>query len=257
MTTAGRSESRRPVDVVAVHGNGGGASRFELLVAHQPAAIDVTAITLPGFGGTPADPALGSVSDYADHLGRLVAEHDRPVLLGHGIGGSIALDLVSRRPDLVRGLVLHAPVGADLDRRLFPRLMSSRPMRSVVRRLVAARALRPLWRRLFFPSGAPPEVLGRFFEGYRRCDAFGQMFEIIDAPWFAGLQPVRGVPTVLLWGERDRVLRSGQATAIAAKVPDARVVVHPGWDHFPMIEQPEEYARAIADLAVDLASTPR
>lgn len=257
MNNARRDAPDTPTTVVAVHGNGGGASRFDRLLGRQPDRIRIDAVTLPGFGGVPADPALHSVADYADRLGDLVAVHDQPILLGHGIGGSIALDLASRRPDLLGGLILHAPVAANLDRRLFPRVMATRPMRSLARRLVAARPFRPLWRRLFFPSGAPRETLDRFFDGYRHCEAFGQMFEIIDARWFEGLEPVRDVPTVLLWGEHDRVLRSGQSAAVTAKLPNADVVLQPGWDHFPMIEQPEEYARAIAELAVRLASTPR
>ncbi len=261
-----------PVTIVAVHGNGGGSARFARLPEHLPDGIDFHAIDLPGFNGVPDDPSLRSVDSYADHLAGLLDDivgvgvggepddgrgSSRPVLLGHGIGGSIALDLASRRPEAVGGLVLHAPVGADLDRRLFPRLMSTAPVRAAVRRLIAARPLRPLWRRAFFPIGAPAAHLDTFFDGYRTCEAFGRMFEIIDVEWFEGLAPVDAVPTVLLWGENDRVLRSGQADAITAKAPGARTVIQPGWDHFPMLEQPEEYARVVADLATGLATVDR
>ncbi len=120
---------------------------------------------------------------------------DEPVVvLGHGIGGSIALDLASRRPETMDGLILHAPVGADLDTRLFPSLMSTKPVREVLRRMVAARPLRPIWRKLFFPIGAPKEHTDTFFEGYRYCAAFGQMFEIIDVEWFEALAPVTELP---------------------------------------------------------------
>ncbi len=241
--------------IVAVHGNGGGSTRFRSMLSHVPDGVSVRAIDLPGFNGVPLDPSLQSVADYADRLAGALAEHQAPIVLGHGIGGSIALDLASRRPETMAGLVLHAPVGADLDTRLFPKLMSTRPVRAVIKRAISARPLRPAWRRAFFPTGAPREVLDEFFEGYRDCDAFSQMFDIIDHRWFESLAPVTAVPTVLLWGEHDRVLKSGQTDGIRAKVPDARVVVQPGWDHFPMIEQPEEYARVIAELATDLAPT--
>ncbi|MEM9562864.1 MAG: alpha/beta hydrolase [Actinomycetota bacterium] len=266
------------VTVVAVHGNGGGSTRFARVPDHLPDGVDFHAIDLPGFNGVPDDPSLRSVAAYADHLADLLddiagsggrdadaaertphgdRDATRPVLLGHGIGGSIALDLASRRPQTVGGLLLHAPVGAHLDQRLFPRLMSTVPVRAAVRRLIAARPLRPIWRRAFFPIGAPAADLDTFFEGYRTCEAFGRMFEIIDVEWFDGLAPVEAVPTVLLWGENDRVLRSGQADAITAKAPDARTVIQPGWDHFPMLEQPEEYARVVADLATGLAAVDR
>ncbi|MEM8747177.1 MAG: alpha/beta hydrolase [Actinomycetota bacterium] len=238
--------------VVAVHGNGGGSTRFDSMMPHVPDGVSVEAIDLPGFNGVPLDPALDSVAAYADRLGDMLT--DRPVVLGHGIGGSIALDLASRRADTLSGLILHAPVGADLDTRLFPKLMSPTPVRSLIKRAIAARPLRPLWKRAFFPNGAPDPVLDTFFEGYRTCDAFSLMFDIIDVDWFTALPPVTEVPTVLLWGEHDRVLKQGQSDAIRAKAPDAEIVIQPGWDHFPMIEQPEEYAGVVADLARSLAS---
>ncbi len=240
--------------VVAVHGNGGGGERFALAARAMPIGTRLVSPTLPGFSTRPRDPSLRTVADYADHLAgelQTVAAADgvAPVLLGHGIGGSIALDLVSRRPSAVRGLILHAPVGAHLDTRLFPKLMSSGPARAVVRRAISAKLPRPLWRRLFFPHGAPRAALDEFFDAYRHCAVFGDMFDLITAAWFDGLAPIRDVPVVLLWGAEDRVLRRGQADAVRDKVPGAEVVLRDGWDHFPMIEQPEEYADAIATIA--------
>lgn len=243
------------ISLVAVHGNGGGASRYTTFTAAVGDRLHVQAVTLPGFSTTPRDPSLTTVAAYADRLAELFEPFERPpVVLGHGIGGSFVLDLASRRPEVMSGLILHAPVGANLDTRLFPRIMSTAPVRALAKRLIAARLPRPLWRRLFFPHGAPRPVLDTFFDEYRHCQAFGQMFEIISPAWFEALEPVHTVPTVVLWGEHDRVLRSGQADVILAKVPGAEVVVQPGWDHFPMIEQPEEYADAIIAIARRLAA---
>ena len=235
--------------IVAVHGNGGGASRFALVQPHVPDDVELRAVTLPGFSTVPKDPSLTTLADYADRLAELFADLDRPVLLGHGIGGSVALDLASRRPELLGGLVLHAPVGASLDSRLFPRLMQTPAARSTIKRLISARPPRPLLRRIFYPHGAPRDVLDGFFEEYRYCEAFGDMFDLIDRPWFDGIEPVHDIPAVLLWGTEDRVLRSGQSDEIRSKVPEAEVILRDGWDHFPMIEHPEEYAREIAAIA--------
>ncbi len=262
------------VRIVAVHGNGGGASRFARMAAHTPDDVALDAVTLPGFSTVPGDPTLRTLADYADRLGEMVrdgidgtdragggeaaaaAEHPT-VLLGHGIGGSIALDLVSRRPDLVDGLILHAPVGASLDTRLFPKIMSSTAIRALIKRAISSRLLRPLLRRVFFPHGAPKEVLDNFFDEYRHCAAFGDMFDLINRPWFDGVQPISGVPTVLLWGADDRVLRSGQADEFTIKVPEAETVVRDGWDHFPMIEQPHEYTDEIVAIARRLVTAER
>ncbi|MEM7288673.1 MAG: alpha/beta hydrolase [Actinomycetota bacterium] len=243
------------ISIVGVHGNGGGASRYELVVPAMPAEVEFRAVTLPGFSTEPKDPALRRLPDYADRLAELFEDLDRPIVLGHGIGGSIALDLASRRPELVGGLILHAPVGASLDTRLFPRVMQSAPVRTLVKRAISARPLRPMLRRVFFPDGAPKATLDTFFEEYRHCEAFGEMFDLIDRPWFDAIEPVTDVPVALVWGENDRVLRSGQSDEIRTKVPAARVIIAEGWDHFPMIEQPEEYAREIVAIARQLATS--
>ena len=243
------------LELVAVHGNGGGASRFARVAPYVGEGVTFRAVTLPGFSTTPKDPSLETLADYADRLAELFDDLDRPVVLGHGIGGSIVLDLASRRPGLFGGIVLHAPVGASLDTRLFPRVMGTNAARAVVRRGISARPVRPALRRLCFPTGAPREVLDEFFEEYRHCEAFGDMFDLIDRAWFDGVEPVTGIPAVLLWGTEDRVLKSGQSDEIRAKVPDAEIVLRDGWDHFPMIEQPEEYAGEIVTMARDLVRT--
>ncbi len=249
------------VTVLAVHGNGGGGTRFERVAEHLPDdSVRFEYFDLPGFNGKPVDPNATDVGAYADLIAEQIAAIRRPgepvVVLGHGIGGSMALDLASRRPDTMDGLILHAPVGADLDTRLFPRIMSTKPVRELIRRMVAARPFRPVWRKLFFPIGAPKADTDTFFEGYRDCAAFGQMFEIITVEWFESLSPVTDLPVILLWGEHDRVLKSGQTAGISAKTPRATKVIESGWDHFPMLEQPEEYARVIATLATDLVTPP-
>ncbi len=244
------------IRIVLVHGNGGGASRFALLHGYVPTRVRLDAITLPGFSTKPKDPSLRTLSDYGDRLADMMkgpspdgAEAEQTVLLGHGIGGSIALDLASRRPDIADGLILHAPVGASLDTRLFPKIMSTKAVRAIIKRGISSSLPRPLLRRIFFPHGAPKDVLDNFFNEYRHCQAFGDMFDLINRPWFEGVQPITGMPVVLLWGADDRVLRSGQADEINDKVPGAEVVIRDGWDHFPMIEQPKDYATEVVAIA--------
>jgi pimeloyl-ACP methyl ester carboxylesterase len=243
-----------PITVVAVHGNGGGASRFARLDPQLADDVELVALTLPGFGDLPADPNLKTMADYADRLATLLPAERPVVILGHGIGGSIALDLVSRRPGAVDGLILHAPVGAHLDTRLFPRLMSTDVVRNVIKRAISLRPLRPLLHRIFFPTGVPEPHRSAFFDGYRRAQAFTQMFDIITPEWFDALPPIADTPVTLLWGANDRVLKAGHTDQFTTKAVTATTEIIDDWDHFPMLEQPEHYAEVIAGLARDLAS---
>jgi pimeloyl-ACP methyl ester carboxylesterase len=250
----GAPPAGRSVTLAAVHGNGGGAHRFARVVPLMPPDVTLFAVTLPGFAAVPADPALRTLPGYAACLAEMVAPLPRPrVVLGHGIGGSIALELVQRQADLVDGLILHAPVGTRLDRRLFPRLMAVPGARALGKWLFAARPLRPIFRRLLFSHAVPQGYLDRFFEEYRQCSVFSQMFDLITPAWFRGLRPT-DLPSALLWGEAERLLPVDQIGDYRALLPRVTVRRVPGWGHFPMIEQPDAYAAEIADLARSLAT---
>jgi pimeloyl-ACP methyl ester carboxylesterase len=241
------------ITVVAVHGNGGGGFRFERVRPHLPDGVRLVAVTLPGFADVPADPALTTLRGFAERLERLVDAEPRPrVLLGHGIGGSIALELGQRAPRCVDGFILHAPVGARLEARWFPRLMRLPGTRALGRRLFTARLLRGFWRARLFRHPVPASYLQRFFDEYRACAAFGRMFDLVTAEWFRGLKPIEA-KTALLWGERDSVLGVDQAAAFRPLLPGALVSFPGRWGHFPMIDAPEAYARELAALARRLA----
>lgn len=242
--------------LLAIHGNGGGGFRFARIMPHLPATIRFEAPTLPGFADRPADPALRTMRDYADHIADLAAALPAPrVLLGTGIGGAFLLELMQREQPPVEGLILHAPVGTRLESRRFPWLMKLPGMRAFGQWLFSARLARPLFKRLLFQDfrQVPAADLDRFFDEYRRCAVFGQMFDIISAEWYDSLGPSH-LPTALLWGAEERILNPDHIADYQALLPAATVHLIDGWDHFPMMEQPAAYARVIVDLARSLVT---
>jgi pimeloyl-ACP methyl ester carboxylesterase len=240
-----------PCTLIVLHGNGGGAARFERLEGHWPPGIRVMLPELPGFGARGRE-SVGDLAmeDYAREVVALVQDVPGPrVLLGHGIGGSFALAALQLEPDLVDGVVLHAPVGAHLDTRRFPRLMRPRIVRRLAQWVVSSPITRPWLRKRLFvdPAALPPDVEARFFEDYRRCSAFGHVFDLITADWFQSLRPV-AVPAVLLWGLGERVLAPSQAEAFRGPLPLAELRTVDGWGHFPMLESPASYAATVAEV---------
>ena len=239
------------VTVVAVHGNGGGAFRFSLLPDDLGDGVRLHAITLPGFEGRPLGTDSPTMATYTDDLLATLDGIDGPtVVLGHGIGGSIALDALGRRPDAADGLVLHAIVGANLDERWFPRFMSRPAVRAGVQQAISSAPVRAVAGRLLFRS-APQGFADRFLAEYRRAESFGPMFDLLTADWFDGLAEVP-VPTMVLWGAKDRVLDVDQLEVIEALVPNRERRIEPAWGHFPMIDDPAGYARVVAEVARSL-----
>jgi pimeloyl-ACP methyl ester carboxylesterase len=237
------------ITIFAIHGNGGGGFRFDRVRQYMPDDVRLVAPTLPGFASAPADPTLQTMADWAAHIrAQVKAESGPVVLLGTGIGGSFLLEYVQHYP--AGGLILHAPVGTRLDSRRFPWLMSLPGARAFGQWLFSARITRPMFKQLLFvePDAIPADYINRFFDEYRQCSVFGQMFDLITADWYRTLRPV-DVPTALLWGEKERVLSTDHVQDYQQLFPENRVEIVPGWDHFPMIEQPAEYAETITTLA--------
>jgi pimeloyl-ACP methyl ester carboxylesterase len=242
-----------PITVIAVHGNGGGGFRFSMVANRLPERIRFITPDLPGFGRAGRTTPLPSIRAYAEWLAEIVASAPVPrVLLGHGIGGAFVLEMLQHHPTLVRGVVLHAPVGARLATRRFPALMKPHAMRWMVQHALASPLLRPMWRRRFFRTPVPARVERTFFDNYGHCAAFASMFDMITPRWFESLSPV-DVPAVLLWGGRERVLSATHADDYKTVLPRAEVMIEPDWDHFPMLDAPSAYATRIASLAHALA----
>lgn len=240
------------VSIIALHGNGGGGFRFARLIPFMPAGMQLIAPTLPGFAHKPADPSLQTLADYAGYLQRRVLHVARPrILLGHGVGGAIALEYAQHYPESLDALILHAPVGAKLEQRRFPKVMQLPGMPELGKRVFASPLARPLLRRMLFSQPIPEGYLQRFFEEYQHCQVFAQMFSLITSRWFAGLKPVP-LPTLLLWGAEERVLKSNQAEHFRRLLPRSNVAIIPGWDHFPMIETPQDYVQVLRHYAPQL-----
>lgn len=217
--------------------------------------MELLALTLPGFAGTtlPSTPTMATFTDaITDAVGATAAEatNDDIVLLGTGIGGSIALDVVARNPGLANGLILHAPVGANLDQRWFPRVMANSYIRRSAKWAISSWGVRQVGKRILFDD---PDYADRFLFEYRRADGFEVFFDLLTAEWFDSV-PATDVPAALLWGEDDRILSSSQAEGIEERLSDPVRRVVPGWGHYPMIEQPESYAALVSELARELVA---
>ena len=241
------------ITVTAIHGNGGGAFRWERLPSPLSESVALHGPSLPGFAGRPLPSGDVTMATFVDAvIDDLESIDGKRLLLGHGIGGAIVLDAAAKRPDLVDGLILHAPVAANLETRLFPKVMSSMFVRKAAKATISSFPVRKIASR-FIMATAPQAYVERFLGEYRRADAFEVMFDLLTAEWFDAL-PTLEMPAVLLWGERDRIVQVVQAEAVEKKFSTVSRHIEDHWGHYPMIEQPDEYASVVSYLANELVN---
>ncbi|WP_435821079.1 alpha/beta fold hydrolase [Micromonospora musae] len=107
------------VPVLLVHGNCSSALFWEPLVRRLPGTLRIVAPDLRGYGDTQTAPvdATRGLRDFADDVAALLDEPSlfaapdvRPLVVGHSLGGGVAMSLLIDHPDRVAGLLLAAPV---------------------------------------------------------------------------------------------------------------------------------------------------
>jgi pimeloyl-ACP methyl ester carboxylesterase len=186
--------------------------------------FDALALDLPGFGAAPPPESGWSTAEYADFVADVLAELDRPVLVGHSFGGRVAVHLVAKRPELVRGLVL---TGVPL----YPLAATgSRPK-------LAYRLGRWAHRKGLLPEARMEALRQRHGSADYRA-ARGVMREVlvkaVNEDYSAQVEAVAAtdVPVRLVWGEHDTAAPVWMAERARDVLGDhATLTVVPGASH--------------------------
>ena len=264
-----------------VHGLGGASSNWTDLAALLSVRCDGWALDLPGFGRSQPPPRgnysvrghARVVADVLEEIARRPGEAaGKPVhLLGNSLGGLVSVLVAAKRPDLVASLTLISPampvyrVPPAFSRALLLLLVPGIPALAE-RRLAGIPpedAVRGVIRMCFGdPSRVPPERLEQAVEEMRersgqpwadRALALTMRGLILSylrlgpsGAWraAAALRP----PTLVIWGDRDRLVDPRLAPRLAGTVPDSRLLVLEGIGHVAMLEAPETTARAVLGM---------
>jgi pimeloyl-ACP methyl ester carboxylesterase len=233
----------------------------------------VIALDVPGFGDSPPAGPGFALEQVAHRIGAGLASAGVPTpydLVGHSLGGALALTLAVRRPADVRRLVLVAPAGlAPLPSSLVRVLAAGA---SGV--LTARRTLAPLtdlsWgRRLLLAFAAadggelPPTAARLLVEASDGARRTNEAFATVACADLRPLLARTRAPLGVIWGAADRTLPARAVEEIERERPDALIVLIEGVGHVLMAERPAEFARTLDALlerlpqaATSLAAAP-
>lgn len=213
-------------------------------------------LTGAAVGGYDADAFAGDVGKFADAL-----KLDRFVLAGNSMGGGNAARFAMRHPERLSGLVLIDAGGAPVKRDGGGNLAFTVLRMPVIGPLASQMAQRSLVERSLRQSVAnqaivTPAAIDRYWELARLPENRVATRERFALPWTqftaAEVAAIK-VPTLVMWGEEDRLIPLAAARWYANTLPNARLVTYPGIGHLPMEEAPD---RSANDLARFVDSLP-
>jgi len=255
-------------DLVLIHGaSGSGRDMTFDLVGRLSDRYRVIVPDRPGFGYSDALPGGGTLEQQAGLLADLAGKlgADRPLVVGHSYGGSVALAWAVHRPDNIAGLVTLSaashPWEGDLP--LFYRVTSSAVGRAVavpaIAALVPAGTVNGMVESVFAPQAEP--------EGY--AEHFGPLMSASRKTLAANAQQratlsdelavqARAYPALdllveVLHGDADTTVGLDiHSRPLARAVPGARLTVLPGVGHMPHHADPEAVV-AVIDRAATRA----
>ena len=234
--------------VLLVHGYGGDRNSWLFLQEPLAARYQVYALDLPGHGTSAKDVGEGSLSVLADAvtgvLDALGAE--RAHLVGHSMGGAVALAAAARDPARIASLTLIAPSGFGPEinagyLRGFADAQTRRELKAVIGQL-------------FDDEGLVTRQLVDDLLAYKRLDGVDEALHALADTLLDGeaqrgdsaatLAAIGGAaPVTVIWGRADRIIPAAQAESVAGAV---RYLID-GAGHMPQMERPAEVQAAIEE----------
>jgi len=253
--------------LVLLHGLGGTKVSFLPTIAALGTRHRMVAVDLPGFGDSdkplgPYDPPFLArrITAVLDAL-----ELDHTHLLGHSLGGRVALEVAFEQPDRIDGLVLMTPSLAWLrERRWTSWLRALRPELGLLQPTPRA-LVEPVVRRLIPGAdgdGWAAAAVDEFLRGYltpRGRQAFyaaARNIYLEDPDTFWTELRALAPDSLFIWGRHDPMVPIGFMRHVETALPSARhVELECG--HIPQLEAPAQAHRAIADFLKEHARRDR
>jgi pimeloyl-ACP methyl ester carboxylesterase len=247
--------------LLLVHGMAGTARNWDAVI--EPLSLHNTVIApdLPGHGESApggGDYSLGSLASALRDL-MVALGHDRATLVGHSLGGGVALQFAYQFPELVERLVLVSSgglgpeVGAILRAAALPGAdlflrATAGPGATVARGLTGALGklgLRPnadlteVGRA--YATLADPDRRKAFLSTLHAVvDTDGQRVAALDRLYLAA-----DLPMLIIWGERDPIIPVAHGRAAHAQLPGSRLEIFPDAGHLPQMESPGRFAAVL------------
>jgi pimeloyl-ACP methyl ester carboxylesterase len=264
-TIHGRAVSYREAGtgdlLLLVHGMAGTAENWRSVIEPLALRNAVLAPDFPGHGASApggGDYSLGSLASGLRDL-MLALGHERATLVGHSLGGGVAMQFTYQFPEMVERLVLVSSggLGPDVSTLLKAAALPGADLFISATARLGERVGSAVARGLGAVGMRPGADLAEVARGYasladaERRKAFlatlrsvvgtdGQRVAALDRLYLAA-----GLPLLIVWGDRDPIIPLAHGEEAHRRLPHSRLEVFEGVGHLPQLEDPGHFVAVL------------
>ena len=246
--------------LLMLHGFGAEKEIWSGFTKNLRTSLPVLIPDLPGHGENDQDfEADYSIHRQANRLYELLQALNvtKVHIIGHSMGGAIALRLAHLYPEIVSSLVLISAAGAEIKPGVLENIVDSRDLNP----LVDVKNREDFQRLIEFCMSKPPYVPRPFFnliadKKIARFDIDKKIFSdiTVDIDQSAHLDTIRQ-PALIMWGDRDQILNVADADYLNTHMSGSQKIILPGIGHVPIVEAPRHSALLVRDFLTHLVSS--
>lgn len=228
--------------IVFIHGNMASSRWWQPAMDMLVNDWDMLAVDLRGFGSSPDGQDVVTLADHATDIYEAVQQHKfSPFLLvGHSLGGGVAMQFAADYPEMLTGLVLvdSSPVGGmtGIDYKLLQMLIDNKEL--VISSLRGTMASN-IDENYFTQLAA---------DALRSLPAVIPNTRALENADFTHSGACFSKPVLVIYGEKDQLVPLAEAEKQVSAYSEAKLMVIPGVGHNPQVEDTQAFAQCINRL---------
>ena len=244
--------------IVLIHGAGDSAAVWERQTAHFSTRHRVLAIDLPGHGARLSENGMDRHEQNAAEVCRMMDQQgfSKAIIVGHSMGGAVALTLALDHPERVQGLV---PVATGARMKMRPEFLEQARQSAETHgnKMPSATHIIPV-EQMVHPA-IPADVVQWLKERIGRASAQATYADFQANNNFDVMERLSAIqaPTLVIGGSEDRMAPQKFADFLAKSIHGAGLEILTPSGHYPMVEQEDGFNRCLEAFLETAVATAR